>query len=60
MKKIIDFFKDLFTLLAVLWPLVLIVIILITGAILEIYVLFKYGGTPLNEIPMWAIWLLRK
>lgn len=59
MKKIIDFFKDLFTLLAVLWPLVLIVIICITCAILKIYVLFKYGGTPLNEAPVWAIWLFR-
>lgn len=60
MKKIIDFFKDLFALLAVVWPLVLIVIILITGAILKIYALFKYGGVPLDETPIWVIWLLKK
>lgn len=49
--------KDNLTLLEILG---VIVVILILGAIItHIYVLVKYGNTPVSEMPTWVWWWLK-
>lgn len=42
-----------------MWVLIIVGILLILACIgIEIYVWVVYGGTTIDEIPMWALWLM--
>ena len=41
------------------WILAIVGILLVLAVIgIEIYVWVVYGGTPVGEIPMWALWFM--
>lgn len=36
----------------------ILIIVLLILAGLYVYILVKYGNTPLSDVPFWVVWLL--